>query len=117
MNPITTITNALLNTLWQAVALAFLVWLGMRVPQARLNAATRHIVWRIALAAIFFLPCIPRGVPSAPASLPMPPPAAAPVPVRVAPRWTAPEAEAVVTVTETRSAVWPFLLAAIWAAL
>jgi uncharacterized protein (TIGR03435 family) len=116
MNAITSVANALLNTLWQAVALAFLVWLGMRLSQPRLNAATRHIVWWIALAAIFFLACIPRSAPSTPASLPAPPLAVVSVPARVAPLLTPPEAEAVVTVTETRSGMWPFLFAAIWAA-
>jgi len=116
MNAITGIANSLLNTFWQAAALTFLVWLGMRLSPPRLNAATRHIVWWIALAAIFFLACIPRSVPSTPASRPAPPPSASPAPVRVAPPLTLPEAGAVVTVTETRSAVWPFLFAAIWAA-
>lgn len=116
MNAITSVANALLNTLWQAVVLAFLVWLGMRLSQPRLNAPTRHIVWWVALAAIFFLSCIPRSVPSTPASRPAPASAAAPAPVAVAPPLTPQEAEAVVTVTESRRAAWPFLCAAIWAA-
>src|SRR5580693_4259090 len=98
MNAITSVATVLLNTLWQAVALAFLVWLGMRLSQPRLNAATRHVVWWVALAAIFFLSCIPRSVHSTPASQPTPPPAAASVPVRVAPPVTRPEAQGVVTV-------------------
>ena len=114
MNAITTVANAFLNTLWQAVALAFLAWLGMRLSQPRLNAATRHIVWWVALAAIFFLSCIPRIVPSTRASRPTPPGAAQAAAVGAVPL-TVPDFEAVVTVTETRTAVWPFLLVAIWA--
>jgi uncharacterized protein (TIGR03435 family) len=117
MTAITGILNALLNTLWQAAALACLVWLGMRLAQPGLNAATRHIIWWIALAAIFVLSCIPRGVSSAPVPAPLKPSASATIwPVRTAPPYAPRAVEAPVTVTETGSAGWPFLILTIWAA-
>ena len=39
------------NSLWQVSAAALLAWLGMRYAP-RMNAATRHLVWWVVLAAI-----------------------------------------------------------------
>ncbi len=115
MNTVTAVAGALLNTLWQATLLALLVWLGTSLARERLNAATRAIVWWIALAVVLLLPCVPRRVPT-----PMPPqprPAtAAPFPVRVAPPFATPASEAPVNVPQRRNAVWPVCLLAVWAA-
>jgi hypothetical protein len=40
MNVITLIAEAVLNTIWQAVILAFLIGVALRLLQPRLNAAT-----------------------------------------------------------------------------
>jgi uncharacterized protein (TIGR03435 family) len=118
MNTVSTIAGVLLNTFWQAVALVFLVWSAIRILQPRVNAATRHLVWWIALAAILLLPCITRTGPSASLRQPPHPPAtASTLPVRFSLPSAPPAVEAAVTVTVKRSARWPFYLLAIWAAV
>ncbi|HLK68956.1 MAG TPA: M56 family metallopeptidase [Bryobacteraceae bacterium] len=49
---------AVLNCLWQSAALAAAAWAGMRFT-TRLNAATRHLLWWVVLAAIMLLPATP----------------------------------------------------------
>ena len=60
MIAITEILAAALNTLWQSAALAAAVWIAFRIAGPRVNAATRHMVWWIALAAVIALPMLPR---------------------------------------------------------
>jgi uncharacterized protein (TIGR03435 family) len=118
MNAITLIAAAVLNSLWQAAVLAFLVWLAVELARPGVNAATRHIVWWIALAAVVVLPCVPQSAPSARiVPPPEPPVAATTLPVRVSAPLAPPLAPSPVTVTEKRAAVWPFLVLAVWAAV
>ena len=44
----------MLNTLWQAAILAVLVGAAIALAPRRLNAATRHVIWWIALAAALY---------------------------------------------------------------
>lgn len=55
---ILTILTAVLNTLWQAGALAALVWLAMK--RVRMNAATRCVIWWVVLTVLVLLPFAPR---------------------------------------------------------
>ncbi len=115
MNLIGAIAAAVLNSLWQSMILAFLIWAALKLAPPRMNAATRHVIWWIALAAVVALPCIPRRTP--PSAAPPPPPVRAnSLPVRVAAPFVA-EPAAPVTVTERHSAVWPICVAAIWFAV
>src|SRR5215510_1212380 len=49
--------EALLNTLWQGMLIAVLVWLLLRLV-GRLSATTRHAVWLVTLLTIGALPII-----------------------------------------------------------
>jgi beta-lactamase regulating signal transducer with metallopeptidase domain len=49
---------AVINSLWQAVAVAAAAWVAMRFTP-RMNAATRHALWWAVLAAILVLPLTP----------------------------------------------------------
>src|SRR5215472_5899737 len=67
--------SAVLNTLWQALAVAAVMWLVLRL-MPRVNAATRHAVWWAVLALVVLMPLatlLPRRAP-------VPTPVTAPVP-------------------------------------
>src|SRR5262245_61580777 len=49
--------EALLNTLWQGMLIAVLVWLLLRLVN-RLSATTRHAVWLVTLLTIGALPIL-----------------------------------------------------------
>ena len=49
---------AILNSFWQAAALAAGVWLALRLVRGT-NAATRHALWWAVLAVVVALPFIP----------------------------------------------------------
>src|SRR5262244_698739 len=49
--------EALLNTLWQGMLIAVLVWLLLRLVN-RLSATTRHAVWLVTLLTIGALPLL-----------------------------------------------------------
>jgi beta-lactamase regulating signal transducer with metallopeptidase domain len=56
---------AVINTLWQALAVAAVMWLMLRL-MPRVNAATRHAVWWAVLALVVLMPLItliPRRAP------------------------------------------------------
>ena len=112
MNVVTLGAIATLNSLWQGLALALLVWLALR-QLSRVNAATRHLIWWIALAAVLVLPVIPRRttitLPATPVAAPAPPRVAA-LPIPVAPPYAAPPPETPVTITGKRSTIWPYCL-------
>ena len=95
------VLSALVNGAIAGAVLALVLWLGMRLaPRRALNAATRYVIWWIALAATVALPLLylpHRAAPvphSAPATLPVAPvpfglplspvPVSAPVPVEIA---------------------------------
>src|SRR2546427_8797325 len=50
---------AVLNSLWQAVAVALVAWLALKLTP-RINAATRFVVWWAVLAVITVLPSAGR---------------------------------------------------------
>jgi beta-lactamase regulating signal transducer with metallopeptidase domain len=57
--------SAILNSLWEALALALLAWLVLRlVPRA--NASLRYALWCVALAAVLLLPVVALHAGSAP---------------------------------------------------
>src|SRR5215472_4496626 len=49
---------AVLNSFWQATALAALLWLALRVLP-RVNASTRYVIWFAALLLLLVLPAAP----------------------------------------------------------
>ena len=51
------ILECVLNTFWQAAAVALVVWAGLR-GMPRVNAATRGAVWWSVLALVLLLPVI-----------------------------------------------------------
>jgi len=114
MNTVRLITGAVLNSFWQAVLLALLVWVVMRLLQGRINAATRHLIWWSALMVIAILPFILRHAPLVLADQPpqtkpagLPAYVSAPVALRAE--------VAVITVIDEHPAVWPFWVLVIWA--
>ena len=57
---------AVLNTLWQALAVAAVMWFVLRL-MPRVNAATRHAVWWAVLALVVLMPftiLLPRRAPA-----------------------------------------------------
>jgi len=103
---------AILNTLWQGVALAGLVWVTLR--WVRVNAATRCVIWWAVLAMLVVLPIAPRLAVRGHVSR------VAPTRGRVAPAsYSLPqdvnEAPAIVTVPERPAARWPFMILGLWA--
>jgi len=114
MNTILAILDALINTLWQAVAVTLLVWLALRVTP-RMNAATRHAIWWATLTVVLVLPVVPRlttvlrpqrqSIEAKSAATPKP---AAPQ-VTVEPL--------IVPIAPGRTAKWPLAVLAIWAAI
>jgi bla regulator protein blaR1 len=76
------------NSLWQVSAAVLLAWLGMRYAP-RMNAATRHLVWWVVLAAIVVsgIGGLATGISRRERAVPMPEaiPLALPVPSTAAP--------------------------------
>lgn len=103
----------LLNSLWQAAAVAALVWVVLKYAP-RVNAATRYVIWWAALAIVLLLPL-------APALIPRP----APKPAIVASSTGAPvnpmlpefEIPAMVTMHAQSSSPWLVTILALWSAL
>jgi len=118
MNTITLIAAAVLNSLWQVAILTFLVWLALKLLAGRVNAATRHVIWWIALAALLIVPWVHRTAPPTPAvQTARPQTTARALPIPVAPPLAAAREPVPVTVTKTRTAVWPWMILAVWAAV
>ncbi len=61
MNSLTGLVTLVLNSLWQAAALAGLVWLALRLAP-RVNAATRFAIWWAVLGVVVILPLAPRMI-------------------------------------------------------
>ena len=115
------ILAAVLNSLWQAAIVAILVWASLRfLPRIKIyvNAATRYVIWWAALVMILLLPIAPRilenlRAPAQPIHSPTarsvsPPNLRAPV---------IPDAPFILTVGDRRTARWPLLVLALWAAV
>ena len=115
------ILAAVLNSLWQAAIVATLVWLSLRfLPRIRIyvNAATRYVIWWAALAVILLLPTAPRILETFHA-------AAQPISPATATSLSPPDlrspliqdAPLIVTLGDRRTARWPLLVLALWAAV
>lgn len=113
MNTILAILSAVVNSLWQALAVAVLVWLALKFAP-RINAATRHAIWWATLGVVMVLPVAPRLIQAMRAH-----PQSAVV-AAVAPKITATPVTAepfIVTVAPGRTARWPLAIFAVWAAI
>ncbi len=64
MNVVTFIMDSVLNTLWQSALVVGTVWAGLKFSPARVNAATRYVIWWITLVAVLTLPWIHRASPA-----------------------------------------------------
>ena len=118
MNIVTFIVESVLNTLWQSAIVVGAVWTGLRFSQTRLNGATRYVIWWITLVALLMLPWIHRASPA----LERVQPPAAPalqhaLPAQVAAPFAPPVPDALLTVTNPRTAKWPLWVFAIWSLL
>jgi len=114
MTPLEILT-AILNSLWQAAALAVLVWLVLK--WLRVNAATRCVIWWAMLIVLIVLPVAPRFTmlerPSQSAANRSNRSAATPA------GWYPMPAEvelppAIVTLPEKPVAKWPLIVVAVW---
>jgi uncharacterized protein (TIGR03435 family) len=115
MNEILAILTAIINSLWQAAAVAAIVWVALRF-WPRTNAATRYAIWWATLAVVLILPAAPRFIASIrhhkvttnakPAASA---PAVTPAPNRVE--------LFVIPAAPRRAARWPIAVLAIWAAI
>ncbi len=114
MNAILAILDAVINALWQAVAVAVLVRLALRF-MPRMNAATRHAIWWATLAVVLVLPAGPRLTrmirihPQPAAVTATPAPKATAPPVTVEPL--------IVPIASGRTARWPLTVLAVWSAI
>jgi uncharacterized protein (TIGR03435 family) len=111
------IVTAILNSLWQAAAVAGLVWLVLKVETV--NAATRCIIWWATLAVVLFLPAAPYL-----GARLRPQPRVAEISYRSESAPTANphsqaveagELSAIVTLPEKPGAKWPSMVVALWA--
>ncbi|MBZ5617958.1 MAG: M56 family metallopeptidase [Acidobacteriia bacterium] len=126
---------AVLNSLWQAVALAAGAWLAMRLSP-RMNAATRHVLWWTVLAVILVLPMAPGilarwRAPSEPVAqvqaAATAPPGGEPAPLDAEPvalavqAWrtsvTRPTPPPSAHPLELRAGAWPSWIVALWSAV
>src|ERR1017187_7341883 len=117
---------AVLNSLWQAVALAAASWLAMRFTP-RTNAATRHALWWMVVAGIRALPVAPVAIArwqalSEPAArqqaATIPAPAVEPVTLETeADPGTAGKIGGVTAPLELRAGRWPSWILAVWSAV
>src|ERR1035438_4250199 len=114
MNTILVILGAVVNSLWQALAVAVLVWLALRFTP-RINAATRYAFGRPTRGVVLILPVAPRLI-----LMMRPHPKPAAVAAAKAPKIATPPVSVepvVVTVAPGRTAIWPVAVLAVWAAI
>ncbi|MBV8845237.1 MAG: M56 family metallopeptidase, partial [Bryobacterales bacterium] len=112
MNTVLAILTALLNNLWQSTAAAVLVWIALRFIRA--NAATRYVIWWVALAVMLILPVAPRVSTLFRAATRVNSPLASSCAPAAFPAAQI-DFPAFVTFREERSAKWPFLIVGVWA--
>jgi bla regulator protein BlaR1 len=114
VNIILAILDAVMNSLWQALAVTALVWLALKFAP-RINAATRHAIWWATLAVVLVLPAAPRLI-----RMMRPHPQPVTVKVVKTPEVTAAPVATepvIVTVAPGRTARWPLAIFAVWAAI
>lgn len=111
---------AVVNSLWQAAAVAFAAWIFTRF-MPRMNAATRHVIWWAVLLTVLILPLatLPRAAaPAASVPLESVAKAAPATPVRPGPTPTTPVLiDPPHARMEVRSGVWPAWIFALWTAI
>ena len=114
MNVLMGILPAFLNSLWQAVVLAALVWQTLRLLP-RINAATRFAIWWAALGVVVILPAAPRMIETVRTTFKAPPVRstkhvrnASPTPVQGT------SLPAVVIVEGRNSTQWRLWIVAVW---
>ena len=114
MNAILQVLDAVVNSLWQAVAISAAVWLVLRFT-SRLNAATRHAIWWATLAVVLILPFAPRIVNAMRSRTEH---TAIPAAQRTAtPPGTEITPPVVIRVEPNHTARWPLIIFAVWAAI
>jgi uncharacterized protein (TIGR03435 family) len=114
MNLVLSVFAAVLNSLWLVAIAAALVWLVLRV----FNAATRFVIWWVALAVVLALPAAPAMRTWWRARVQTPPAATArpfTAPVSIASPIDDPPV--IVTLKQDHFAKWPLGIAALWALL
>jgi beta-lactamase regulating signal transducer with metallopeptidase domain len=114
MNTLLAVLSAVVNSLWQALAVAVLVWLVMRFAP-RINAATRYAIWWATLGVVLILPVAPRLI-----LMMRPHPKPSVIAVVKTPKVTAPPVPiepVIVTVPPGRTAIWPIAVLAVWTAI
>lgn len=107
---------AVLNSFWLALGVTALVWLALKFL-ARINAATRYVIWWAVLGVVLVLPLAPRLAELWHSREPARVAAAAPV---SSPRVTLlpPVIEpGVVTVEQKRVGTWPLWALGLWTAI
>jgi uncharacterized protein (TIGR03435 family) len=114
MNAILVVLTAVVNSLWQALAVAILVWLALRFLP-KINAATRYAIWWAALGVGLVLPVAPRLIqamrplPRTIAATAVKTPQVVAQPVNAEP--------VIVPVAPGRTAMWPIAVFAVWSAI
>jgi bla regulator protein BlaR1 len=98
-----------LNSLWQSAAVAALVWLALRFLRG-VNAATRYVLWWVALAIVLLLPLAPLLTSSETVAASIHSEHAAP-PNTLLP---AIEEPVMVTLRPRPSARWPIAITLVW---
>ena len=112
MSAILAVLDAVLNSLWQAAALAALVAVVSKFARG-MNAATRHAIWWATLCAVLLLPVAPRIVSIRGSRVVSATVSAAPTTVRRATR-SGQGGPFIVTMEPKNSARWPAAVFGIW---
>lgn len=117
-----TALTAILNSMWQAIAVVAVTWLVLKLWPG-LNAATRHLVWWGVLGVITVLPLAPWGVAQLEEWLEQPVNPAQFRPIQSAPHTAEPVAAPVaytpapaprLAPVEVPARYWPLAAAAVW---
>jgi uncharacterized protein (TIGR03435 family) len=114
MNVVTFIVDSFLNTLWQSALVVIAVWTGLKLSQARLNAATRFVIWWITLGVVLTLPWIHLASPVAEPQRPPVPALQHALPAEVAAPFARPVPGVLVTVRNQSTSSWQRWVFAIW---
>lgn len=115
MTGVLAVLDAVVNTLWQAVAVTALVWAVLKFTP-RVNAATRHAIWWATLAVVLMLPATPALVSMLRGRSHVADIKAAPATSTVSPQSRQVE-PFVITIEPKRDAEWPAAIFVVWAAI